>query len=466
MEFGVLGPVELRMRGRVVDAGHARQQCVLAVLLLNLGRVVPTGDLIDRVWGEEPPASVRNVLYTYIGRLRALIAASGDPEVTLARRQGAYLLQARPDQLDLGRFRRLAAEAASGSDEDRAAALRAALALWRGPAFAGLSSQWLDSMRQTLEVERLAATLDLNDIALRRGEHGTLVSELAVQAAAHSSDERLIGQLMLAQYRCGRQAEALATYQNARQMLADTLGADPGTGLRDIHQRILTADPSLDLPRPSFASFPGNNAPTAADQPAGPPRRDPTVHTREGPRPPRSVRLRATWRTVAATGFAVAAIAALLTNSVADSAHAPSLAAQAAGPSAQGARPVPGPASTINWQCGPFARAKVHHGSLIGQTLQACIASDHSHVALEGFLLGSNDAWKERIILVLRHPGQLAYKRLISPMCTESTCIYKVTMDDPGPGSWQVLPQWSSDGGYQSTGKSSPSITYRPSVPR
>ena len=410
---------------------------------------------------------MRNVLYTYIGRLRALIAASGDPEVTLARRQGAYLLQARPDQLDLGRFRRLAAEAASGSDEDRAAALRAALAIWRGPAFAGLSSPWLDSMRQTLEVERLAATLDLNDIALRRGEHGTLVSELALQAATHPSDERLIGQLMLAQYRCGRQAEACATYQSARQMLAETLGADPGTGLRDIHQRILTADPSLDLPRhPSSASFPEDNAAAAFDQPAGPPRREPAVRTREGAKPARPLGLRATLSAAAAAAFAVAAIAALLTNSVAGSAHAPSPAAQAAGPSAQGARPDPGPASTINWQCGPFAHAKVHHGTLIDQTLRACIASDHSHVALEGFLLGSDDAWKERIILVLRHPGQLAYKRLISPMCTASTCIYKVTMDDPGPGSWQVMPQWSSDGVYQSTGKSSPSITYRSTVPR
>ena len=460
MEFGVLGPVELRIRGEIADAGHARQQCVLAVLLLNLGRVVPTGELIDRVWGEDPPASVRNVLYTYIGRLRTVIAASGDPEVTLARRQGAYLLQARPDQLDLSRFRRLVTEAVSGSDENRTAALRAALALWRGPALAGLSSPWLDSMRQTLELERLAATLDLNDIALRQGEHGTLVSELAVQAAAHPSDERLIGQLMLAQYRCGRQAEALATYQSARQMLADTLGADPGAGLRDIHQSILTADPSLELPRhPGSASMPAESAPTASGPPAEPSQQEAAGRTREGGKTPRSLGSRAVRAAMAAAALAVAASAALLINSVSGSAHAPS-------PAAQGVSPASGPTSTVNWQCGPWARAKVHHGSLIDQRLQACIASDHNHLDLEGFLLGSVDAWKERIILVLRHPGQPAYKKLISPLCTASTCIYQTTVGNPGPGSWQVLPQWSSDGGYQSTGKTSPPVTYQPPVSR
>jgi DNA-binding SARP family transcriptional activator len=440
MEFGVLGPVELWVRGRVADTGHARQRSVLAVLLLNLGRVVPAGELIDRVWGQDPPPSVRHVLYGYIGRLRAVIAEIGDLEVTLARHQGGYLLQASPDQLDLGRFRRLVAEGASGNDEGRAAALRAALALWRGPALAGLSSPWLDGMRQTLELERLAATLDLNDIALRQGQHGALVSELAGQAAAYPSDERLIGQLMLAQYRCGRQAEALATYQSARHMLADTLGADPGTGLRDIHQRILAADPSLDLPRHSgSASLPGDNAPTASDQPTGPPQQEAAGRTREGAKSPRSLGSRATRGAMAAVALAVVAVTVvLLTNSLSGS----------------------GPASTINWQCGPFRRAKMHHGSLIDQRLQACIASDHGHVDLEGFLVGSVDALKERIILNLRHPGQPAYKRLISPVCTASTCRYQVTVSNPGSGSWQVMPQWSSDGGYQSTGKSSPSITY------
>jgi DNA-binding SARP family transcriptional activator/cytochrome c-type biogenesis protein CcmH/NrfG len=247
MEFGVLGPVEIRVPGGVADAGHARQRCVLAVLLLNLGRVVPAGELIDRVWGQDPPASVRKVLYGYTGRLRAVIAAAGDPQVTLTRRHGGYLLQARPEQLDLGRFRRLAAQAAAGTEEDRAAALRAALGLWRGPALAGLSSPWLDGMRQALELERLAATLDLNDILLRQGQHHALVSELARQAAAHPADERLTGQLMLALYRSGRPAEALRWFDQTRRHLASELGTNPGTALSALHQQILRADPALQV---------------------------------------------------------------------------------------------------------------------------------------------------------------------------------------------------------------------------
>jgi transcriptional regulator with XRE-family HTH domain len=183
----------------------------------------------------------------------------------------------------------------------------------------------------------------------------------------------------------------------------------------------------------------GDNAPTASDQPAV--------------KPPRPLGLRSARGAAAAAALAVAAIAAglaaLLTNSVSGSRHGPS--------------PAAGPTSVIKWQCGPFRRAKIHHGSLIDQWMRACIASDHGHVDLEGFLVGSVGAWKEQIILNLRRPGQPPDVRLSSPVCTASPCVYRVTLDpDPASGSWQVMPQWSSDGGYQSTGKSSPSITYQP----
>jgi DNA-binding SARP family transcriptional activator len=249
MEFGVLGPVEIRVPGRPVDAGHARQRAVLAVLLLNLGRVVPAGELIDRVWGDDPPASVRNVLYGYVGRLRAVIAAAGDPEVTLGRRAGGYLLRVDSDQLDLHRFRRLVREAAAAADDEHAAGLLVqALGIWRGTALAGVDSPWLNAMRDTLEAERLAAVLDLNDIRLRQGQHATLVSELAGQAAAQPSDERLIGQLMLALYRSGRQAEALRWFEQTRRHLADELSTDPGPALQALHHRTLRADPELQVP--------------------------------------------------------------------------------------------------------------------------------------------------------------------------------------------------------------------------
>jgi len=246
-EFGVLGPIEARLAGEPADTGHARQRAVLAVLLLNTGRAVPLDVLIDRVWGENPPRSARNLAYGYVGRLRTLVTSAQDPAVTLCRRHDGYLLQAEPDQVDVHRFRRLVAEAAAtATDDDRAAGLLAeAVALWRGPAFAGLDSPWLNGMRVRLELERAAATADLNDIRLRRGEHSGMVGELAGQAAASPADERLIGQLMLALYRSGQQAEALHWFEDTRTYLAEQLGADPGPELQAIHERILRGDDSL-----------------------------------------------------------------------------------------------------------------------------------------------------------------------------------------------------------------------------
>jgi DNA-binding SARP family transcriptional activator len=141
MEFGVLGPVEVGLAGRTVAAGHPRQRAVLAVLLLDAGRAVPAEVLIDRVWGEDPPASVRNLLYGYVARLRALIAWGQDQAVTLSRRPGGYQLQAGPDQVDVARFRRLVADAAAADNDERTgAALGEAVGLWRGTALAGLDS--------------------------------------------------------------------------------------------------------------------------------------------------------------------------------------------------------------------------------------------------------------------------------------------------------------------------------------
>ena len=245
MELGVLGPVEVRAGGRVLDSGHARRRAVLAVLLLDLGRVVPMEALIDRVWGEEPPASVLSTLYGYVSRLRSVIAGAPDRRATLSRRPGGYLLQANAEQLDLRRFHRLAAEAAGADDRRGAVLLRQALGLWRGPALADVRSPWLNVMRDTLEAARLAALADLSDIRLRQGEHGALVGELTGQAAARLGDERLIAQLMLALYRSGRQAEALHWFERTRQHLASEIGVDPGTSLRALHQQILRADPVL-----------------------------------------------------------------------------------------------------------------------------------------------------------------------------------------------------------------------------
>jgi DNA-binding SARP family transcriptional activator len=252
MEFRVLGPVEVWVAGQPVAAGHARQRAVLAVLVLDLGHVVPAELLIDRVWAENPPASVRNVLHGYLARLRASLSNADDPGVSLSRERGGYQLRCAPELVDLFGFRRLAAEAASADDEHALSLLGEALALWHGPALAGLHSPWLDAMRQSLEMERTAAELNLNDIRLRHGHDGALAAKLAGQAADRPTDERLIGQLMLALYRSGRQADALAAYWQARRVLVEELGTDPGPELQKLHQQILTADPALSIADPAM----------------------------------------------------------------------------------------------------------------------------------------------------------------------------------------------------------------------
>lgn len=249
MELGVLGPVEVRVNGQSLDTGHARRRAVLAVLLLELGCVVPPEVLIDRVWGGENPSSVLNTLYGYVARLRAAIAKADDPQLALSRRPGGYLLQAEAERLDLWRFRHLVSEAAvSADDQRRAGLLRQALGLWRGPALAGVHSPWLNAVRATLEADRLTVRSDLNDIRLRQGEHSALVSELTGQATVRPTDERLIAQLMLALYRSGRQADALRWFEQTRRHLASEMGVNPGSGLRTLHQQILRSDPALAAP--------------------------------------------------------------------------------------------------------------------------------------------------------------------------------------------------------------------------
>ncbi len=273
MEFRVLGPVEAHAFGQRVEIGHAMQRSVLAVLLLELGRVVPTERLIDRVWGDEPPASVRNLLYGYIGKLRAALAsaATADPDPhdapTLTRRSGGYQLDAPEDHVDLYRFRAQAAAAAAAPDDDaRADCLRAAIREWRGPALTGLDSAWLRAMRDTLELQRLAAVLDLNDVLLRQGQHGSLIGDLTEQAASSPGDERIAGQLMLALYRSGRQPDALRWFEQTRRQLAEDFGTDPGPELASLHLRILRQDEALALPAPAVSIAAPRELPADAPQ--------------------------------------------------------------------------------------------------------------------------------------------------------------------------------------------------------
>lgn len=259
VELRVLGGVEVLVDGRPVPVGHARQRCVLAALLMDLNHVLTVDQLMDRVWGERLPHRPRPVVRSYLSRLRHALPAGG---LAIERRPSGYVLVGEPDSLDVHRFHRLLGAARTETDGRRAlAATEAALATWRGEAFAGLDTPWINGMRDTLARERFAAETDRVDLALRQGGHATLVAELTARAAAHRLDERLAGQLMLALYRSGRPAEALSHYQRLRLRLREEQGTDPSAPLRELHQRILTADPTLTLPGTAAAGASGTPVP-------------------------------------------------------------------------------------------------------------------------------------------------------------------------------------------------------------
>jgi DNA-binding SARP family transcriptional activator/tetratricopeptide (TPR) repeat protein len=248
VEFRLLGPVQVRLEDRAVDIGAARQQSLLTVLLLEAGRCVPVDQIVERVWGQQRlPDQPRNAVHTYVSLLRTALVGIGG--VTITRQAGGYLIDIDTRLVDVHRFRALIEQARDAGDDDRAAALaEEALGLWRGEPFAGLDTPWINATREGLAVRRQAARLDLMDIRLRCGRHADVLAELAAEAAAHPFDERVTGQLMLALYRVGRPSDALAQYQRIRQQLAGELGTDPGPALRDLHQRILVADPALAVP--------------------------------------------------------------------------------------------------------------------------------------------------------------------------------------------------------------------------
>ncbi|TCO54235.1 BTAD domain-containing putative transcriptional regulator [Actinocrispum wychmicini] len=247
--FRLLGDIEGRVDGRPVALGHQRQRSVLVVLLVEANRVVPVDQLVDRVWAGQPPHRARETLYGYVHRLRRALAVMA--EVDIVRQPGGYLLSIDEDLIDLHRFRDLVRQARATDEDATALALfEEALALWRGGAFAGVDIPWLNGVREVAEKERFAAELDHTDLRLRHGQHTDLVAGLVSRASEHQWDERLAAQLMLALYRCGRQADALAHYEQTRLRLADELGIDPSPALRDLRQRILTADPELIVPVP------------------------------------------------------------------------------------------------------------------------------------------------------------------------------------------------------------------------
>jgi DNA-binding SARP family transcriptional activator/basic membrane lipoprotein Med (substrate-binding protein (PBP1-ABC) superfamily) len=255
LAFGVLGPLEVRNEGVEVPLGGAKQRTVLAVLLLRAGEVVPVERLIDEVWGDAPPPSAAHSLEAYVSRLRQLVGGRG---LSLARRGAGYCLELDDAVLDAQVFDELADDAslaAAAGDHERVAALAAkALALWRGPALADValaSSGRADAER--LEERRLRLLEQRFDAELALGRHEAIVGELQQLVGQNPYRERLVGQLMLALYRSGRQADALEAYERTRRALDEDLGLQPHTELQQLSGRIVRQEPALRHTEPAAA---------------------------------------------------------------------------------------------------------------------------------------------------------------------------------------------------------------------
>src|SRR6266540_5731278 len=247
-QFSLLGPLSVSCDGAPIALGGQKRRALLAAMLLEANQVVSRDRLIDGLWGEDPPDTARNTIQVYISQLRKLL-----PEGALETAPPGYRLVVDPETVDLFEFTRLSEEGrtALGTGDAAGAAdtLRAALALWRGPPLADLAWEpFAQAEIVRLEELKVAALEDRIDADLALGRHGQLVGELERLVSEQPLRERLRGQLMLALYRSGRQADALAVYQRARRTLVDELGIEPGDSLRKLERAILEHDPSLNAP--------------------------------------------------------------------------------------------------------------------------------------------------------------------------------------------------------------------------
>jgi DNA-binding SARP family transcriptional activator/streptogramin lyase len=251
MDFRILGPLEVLDEKHVLDVGGGKQRGVLALLLIHANEVVSSDRLIEGLWPEQHPPSAAKIVQSHISRLRKALAVSGNG--VLATRGNGYVLHVEPGQLDVDRFRALldaGREALAADDPDKAAEkLEQALALWRGPPLVDFA---YDSFAQEeivrLEDLHLAALEERIEADLALGRHDDVLQELNELVRRHPLRERLRGQLMLALYRAGRQADALEVYREGRRRLANDLGLEPSPFLQQLERAVLTHDPALEAP--------------------------------------------------------------------------------------------------------------------------------------------------------------------------------------------------------------------------
>jgi DNA-binding NarL/FixJ family response regulator/DNA-binding SARP family transcriptional activator len=268
VEYRILGPLEVVDEGEPVPLGRLKERLVLAVLLLHANEFVSRERLIDELWGESPPPTAKKAINVYVSQLRKALTRNGlDP---IATEDGGYRISIGADELDVLHLRRLLASArqraAAGELEAAAEYFGEALALWRGPALAGLllESHGRDEVAQLDEL-RLTALMDRIDCDLALERHEAVLGELHVLVGEHPLRERLRAQLMLALYRADRQAEALEAYQQAREVLVEELGIEPSPALQRLQKGILVQNPALELPAGSTA--PNGFARRAQDTP-------------------------------------------------------------------------------------------------------------------------------------------------------------------------------------------------------
>jgi DNA-binding SARP family transcriptional activator len=268
MEFRVLGPLEVEVDGRVLKLGGAKQRALLALLLLHANEAVSRDRLIDELWST-PPETASAAIQVYVSRLRKLLGRDA-----IVTQPPGYLIRVQEGTLDLERFEESVARAQGAPPDEAAELLRQALGLWRGPPLAELDGSFARPERASLEEQRLAALEQRIQADLALGRHAELVPELEGLVREHPLRERLRGQLMLALYRCGRQADALEVYRSGRRLLDEELGLEPDDELQRLERAILNHDPSLNLPvvsgvrRPSLAQ---RRRASSRTQPAVPP---------------------------------------------------------------------------------------------------------------------------------------------------------------------------------------------------
>jgi DNA-binding SARP family transcriptional activator len=253
MDFCILGPLEVFDDGRRVAVGGARQRALLAVLVIHANETLGTERLIDELWGERPPATATKTVQVHISRLRKALEPSGSGRrEMLVTRENGYELQVEPERIDSHRFEQLIVagrrELVAGRPGRALSLLEEALSLWRGPPLVEFSYERVAQAEiARLDELRVGALEELIEAKLALGRHAEAVAALEGLIREHPYRERLRAQLMLALYRCDRQADALQAYQNARRMLVEELGIEPGQRLRELEAGILTQDQSLTI---------------------------------------------------------------------------------------------------------------------------------------------------------------------------------------------------------------------------